>query len=260
MNRMPKRILMSVVVAALSLLSGCLQMEQSVTIAADGSGTQKITLDLTEQVLGSVQRLAGVAEGEQRPVDPRAAFREDHVRRELAAAGMAMTAHSSSVVRGVQRLSIEARFEDVAALAKSPLAGGRAEWFFVRGTTKDRVRVVCYPQGRAAHVAAKARADEMERDGIDETEQLYFEQRRAQLRSLDVAFAVTLPGTVHAASANWKLDGERTLRARVTGKDVQSPRDLVLLLAPRFEAEFDASGTTWKVLDAEPELPRVAVR
>jgi hypothetical protein len=234
------------------LLSSCLQMDQEVKLAADGSGTQRVVLDLTPQVLSTAAKFAGVARPGESSGDPQAVFRADKVRAELEEAGLTMTTHGSETVRGVRRLTIEAEFKSTEVLQQSPLGGGRAQWLFVRGTEAGTLRVIYYPQGREAHEQALVQVARMASGGADEAEQRWFEQQKARLNGLDLRFTVTLPGDVKSVSSNWTVEGHRTCRAVIRAGDVKSPSDLVRLLAPRYEAVIDGRSVTIPVLDREP--------
>jgi hypothetical protein len=232
----------------LGVLPGCLQSEQTVTLAADGSGTQSLAITLTDEVLAVARQYLSVA-GTAARAD--AVFEEAHVRRELQECGLAL---ASFAVRGREQarvLDLSVTFPGVAALRRSPLAGSRAQWFFLRGQG-EAIRVVFYPQGKEAHDQALAKIAEMQQKGFDPAVQSWFARQKERLRDLDVRFALRLPGNVEACSANWVRRDARTVASRVTAAAILTPDDLLRALAPRYEVTFDGKGCTLPLDAAEP--------
>ena len=56
------RILRSLLFVLLAPLAGCLEMEQTVTIAADGSGTQQLKMGIRETTLNDLVRASSAAQ------------------------------------------------------------------------------------------------------------------------------------------------------------------------------------------------------
>ena len=232
-------------------LPGCLQSEQTVTIAADGSGTQALTITLTEGVLAVARQYLSAAGPREGAARPEAVFEEAHVRRELQESGLTL---ASFAVRGRDEsrvLDLSVGFPDVAALRRSPLAGTRAQWFFLRGE-RDEIRVVFYPQGKEAHDQGVQKLVEMQQKGFDPAVQSWFARQKERLRDLDVRFTLRLPGDVVACSANWPKRDARSVTSSVTTASILTPDDLVRALAPRYEVTFAGKGCTLPLEAAEP--------
>jgi hypothetical protein len=240
-------------VLPLLLLAGCLEIEQSVTLRADGSGTHRCVLDVGDDVLRTVRAFSAAADAAARRTDPALVFQEAHVREELTRAGLQLVAFGSQEARGRRTLDISATFTAVSGLKQSPLSGGRAEWYLLRGETNGTLKLVLYPQGKDAHEAGRQKLLALEQKGADDAMRSYFEKQRQSLAGLKIKLALELPGDIQACSANWSKDGARVVRATITGADIRSPRDLVALLAPRYEVTFDGRGCKLPVDAAEPE-------
>jgi hypothetical protein len=235
------------------LLGGCLEMQREVTLAADGSGTDRLVLALTDEVLSTARSFAGASQEDLRDRAPDDVFREESVARELRSAGLEPTGYRLRRERRARFVEIDATFASLAVLRQSPLAGPRAEWSFTAGPKAGQVRVRFWPQGREAHETAEQQAKEIERNGLDETRRIWFERQRARIAGLDLRFALVLPGDVIEHGGGWRQDGARTMRAAVTAEDVTSAAQLVRLLAPQWEVLFDGRACR---LALDPEDPR----
>lgn len=231
----------TVVVALAGILSsGCLEMEQTVTIAPDGGGRQVVKMAMSESTLAEVQRSAQAAQLGGTP-DPAAVFDKDAVGRELREAGMTLVSHAAKRGAGRRTVELEASFADFAALQKSPLCGSAAEWVLAAGPREGTAKLTLYPQGKKAWTDARAKADAME-GHADPVAQDFFAKRRQALAGLDVVVRFDLPGDVLVWTRNLEKTGARQVTARITGSQIQTPADLVRRLAPRFEVIFDATG------------------
>lgn len=238
--------------ALLLLLPACLQSEQSVTIAADGSGTQSLTLALTDEVLGVARQYVSVADASGPRPRPEAVFEEPNVRRELREAGLALTRFDVRVEHETRVLDVTASFPGVAELRRSPLGGTRAQWFFL-AAEGDLVRAVYYPQGKEAYEQAGKKLEALKQNGMDDAMRSWFEKQKQRVRGLDVRLTLRLPGPVRSCSSNWAKTDERTLGGRVTAASIATPEDLIRMLAPRYEATFDGKGCRLPLDAAEPQ-------
>ncbi|MSR39453.1 MAG: hypothetical protein EXS02_11540 [Planctomycetes bacterium] len=230
---------------ALFSLQGCLQMEQTVTFTADGSGQHDLVMTLPESVLQEIKRSAA---GNQTStaVDPLALFNKDSVEKELKAAGIELVRHAPETIGKSRRVVIATKFSAPDALAKSPLLGSAAEWEFVSGEQSSTTRVTLYPQGKKAWAEARARALSM-RDAPDALASDFFAKRKAQFDGLDVVVRFRVPGKVIEFTRNLELTGPCEVTARITAEQIKTPEDLVRRLAPRFELIFDSSSCTFPV-------------
>lgn len=231
--------------APLLLLGSCLQLEERITIHPDGSGTQKLRMRITDEMLATVRRASSVVDASVSRSDPLEVFERESVTRELRRAGLTLRAHHVDDRRRV--VEVEAAFDNLAQLRASPLLGRKAEWLIVEGRTPATRHLVLYPRGRAAWLQARREAAGLAEAADDERRRKLFESRRAKLRGLGVRLEIELPGDVIACSKNLTRTGPRTVAATVEASDLHGPRDLVLALAPRYEVAFDARGCTFPV-------------
>lgn len=236
------RSLRAAIVALCALLSSCLEMEQTIAIAPNGSGTQTLRLSMTDKTIAEV-RLAMAARGGAGAADPLAIFERAKAEAELKAAGLEVKTHDSRSEGGRRTVSIEAAFADTKALQQSPLCGTSAVWEFAEGPKPGTIRITCYPQGKAAWLEARAQAEAMRKE-VDATTAEFFRKRQRQLAGLDLTFRMRLPGKVLLWTRTLELTGENEVTARITAEQIATPEDLVRRLAPRFEVVIDGSGCT----------------
>lgn len=236
------RAIKAIVLASCALLGGCLEFEQTVTLAADGSGTQQVRLTLREKVIERLEKATPAARlGDG--ANPRAVFDEKLVGAEVRAAGLELTRHEVTSSDQQRTVDMQVGFADFATLQKSPLCGNAAEWALTRGPKEGTGKLTLYPQGRQAWQEARKKAKEME-SAPDPVAEQFFRKQQEALVGLDVVVRLRLPGDVLVWTANMEKTGEREVTARVHADQIKTPQDLVRRLAPRFEVIFDAAGTT----------------
>lgn len=228
----------------LGILTSCLELEQSIAIRADGSGTQKMTLGLTSRAIATIERSAPAA-NPLNGVDPLSVFDNDLVDGELNALGMELLSHRTWRERRRRFVEVEAGFASVADLQKSPLAGSKAEWVVLpgKGRWEGKLRLIFYPQGHVAWQKARQQVEDM-KGQVDPLARSLFERRRKEVKGLDIGLHIEVPGEI-AWVYNLKKTGPRKASVRVTEADIKGPEDLIQLLAPRFEVIFDGRGCTW---------------
>jgi hypothetical protein len=231
-----------VLVPFLMLPAACLEMEQTITIRADGSGTQKLTMGMSPQVLAEAKRAAAViAPGGGG--SPAQIFDKAAVEKELLGTGLEVRAHRT-FERAPQRwVELELAFSDLAGLRKSPLCGGAPVWEFTAGPVPGTIQITFYPQGKEAWGKAREQAEQWQTEP-DPTALSFFHKRKEQLRGLDVAIHFELPGKVVRMTRNLEQTGECRVTARVKAAQIETPADLVRRLAPRFEMVIEAPGCT----------------
>ncbi|MFK7738744.1 MAG: hypothetical protein AB8H80_00370 [Planctomycetota bacterium] len=230
--------LKTLLLACSLFLTGCLEFEQTVTLNADGSGSQSVRMKVRERLLAELaqQQLAAQTGAAS---DLSAVFDEEKVRRELAGAGMELAAHGVERGNGARSVDLTASFADFATLQRSPLSGSSAEWELAAGPKPGLAKMSFYPQGKAAWLEARKRAAAM-RDKEDPLVTQFFERQRRRLAGLDLRFRLRLPGKVYLWTRNMKKTGEQEVEAVVTAGQIQTPEDLVRRLAPRFQVVFAA--------------------
>lgn len=233
------RILRVVAWLVLFPVAGCLEVEQTITLAADGSGRQAVRLNIRETTLALVDRsrpAADLAAGTAAAV-----FDRDLVARELAAAGLVLQSHQTERHGERRKVDLAATFPDFAALQKSPLTGSNAEWVLAAGPKAGTAKLTLYPQGKAAWAQARAKAEAMQGQP-DAVAEAFFRKKQQEITGLDLTLRLQLPGDVLIWTANMEKTGAREVQARITADQIKTPQDLVRRLAPRFEVIFDATG------------------
>jgi hypothetical protein len=224
-------------------LGACLEMEQTIVIAADGSGSQKLRLGMTEAVLTEARRAAAVTapDGGSSPAQ---VFDRAAVERELADTGLALRSHRTFDRGGKRFVELEVGFGGIAALRRSPLSGTAPQWEFAPGPVPGTIQATLYPQGRQAWDKARQQAEQIQ-SLDDPVARAFVDKRRQQLAGLDVTLHLELPGRVLRWTRNMEKTGERTVTARIRADQIQTPADLVRRLAPRFEIVIEAAGCTF---------------
>ena len=220
--------------------AGCLEMEQTIVLAPDGSGRQTVKMAMSDTTLAEVKRASGGAQLGAAP-NPVAIFDKEAVTGELRAAGMELARHSAKDGSGRRSVDLEATFADFATLQKSPLCGSAAQWVLAAGPREGTAKLTLYPQGKKTWEDARAKAEAMQGQA-DAVAQQFFEKRRKAFEGLDVTLRFQLPGEVLVWTRNLEKTGDREVTARITGAQIKTPEDLVRRLAPRFEVIFDATG------------------
>jgi hypothetical protein len=225
---------------SVSVCGGCLEMEQTITLAADGSGRQAVVMTLAESTIVDLHQAARAAQLGQAP-NAAAVFDGDLVGGELRQAGLELVRHATRKTAGRRTVDLEASFPDFAALQRSPLCGSGAEWVLAAGPRSGTAKLTLYPQGRNAWVEARAKAEKLDGSN-DPVAADFFRKRQQQLTGLDMAVRLRLPGDVLVWTRNLDKTGDREVTARITAEKVRTPEDLIRWLAPRFEVIFDATG------------------
>lgn len=220
-------------------LSGCLQVEETITFGADGAGSQHLVMTMPEATLADARRAAAV--NQTAAADPLALFQRATVEKELTEAGLKLVSHSTKAEGVARKVDLEVAFASPAQLRKSPLIGSMAEWQFAPGPAPGTIELTLYPQGRQAWVEARAKAEAM-KEAVDAVATEFFERRREKLAGLDVTLRLRVPGKVLRLTRNLEQTGEDEVTARITQDQIKTPEDLVRRLAPRFQVVFDASG------------------
>ncbi|MEO0479396.1 MAG: hypothetical protein AAF196_07945 [Planctomycetota bacterium] len=254
--RRPVRIASTLLLAAFVLLgTGCFQLRAVVRILRDGSGTQSVRMAFGRQVERELQKAAVATSAGLREVfDPLLAFDEEAVRRDFEERGLELTSHETE--QGYSRRSAEigARFDALTTLRRSPLLGEDCEWFVLPGRTEGGLRIVCYPRGHVAWKVGREKARKLLQEPPDYRQQ-FFELRKPSLEGLDLELRLELPGAVRYSTGNvQRTDEQGVVVFRVTAESVRTPSDLLELLAPRIEVEFDGTGCTMPLGEVDPGL------
>jgi hypothetical protein len=221
-------------------LSSCLELEQTITIGADGAGGQDIRLSMTEATLAEVKRAAAATQTDL-GANPLLVFDRAVVERELRAAGLDLVSHHVEAGKGRRTVTLATKFAGIEALGKSPFCGSAAEWEFTAGPMPGTIQATLYPQGRKAWLDARSKAEDL-RTSTDPVAADFFRKRQQQIDGLDICVRFRLPGNVLRHTRNLEQTGPREVTARVTAAQIRTSEELVRRLAPRFEVVFDGTG------------------
>lgn len=232
----------SLALVLLSLCGGCLEMEQTVTLATDGSGRQTVVLTMANETLAEIQKVSPAAQLGS-AANAAAVFDAESVGGELRQAGLELVSHTTREAGGRRTVELEAAFPTFAALQRSPLCGTGAEWVLTAGPRPETAKLTLYPQGKAAWTEARAKAETLEASN-DPVAADFFRKRQQTLVGLDLIVRLRVPGDVLVWTRNLDKTGDREVTARITAEKLRTPEDLVRWLAPRFEIVFDAKGCT----------------
>ena len=225
----------------LFVLTGCFELELSVVLKPDGSGTQSMHLGMTDRVMQSVRASARALDASATREDPLAVFDGAKVRADLSERGLVVTNHRTYRDGSREFVDVDAEFSTFASLQGSTLFGSSGEWYLLDGRNQGGVRLVFYPRGHAAWLEARDRAAQIATQPTGVQEQFFASQKK-RLAGFDTSLVIELPGDIDYASANLEVVGQRKVKAAVRATDIATAADLVRALAPRFEVEFD--GTT----------------
>lgn len=229
----------SIIFGLALLLSGCLEVEETVTIRPDGTGTQELSMKISREMLAELQKQVTIASGGEPAAALAGIFDKKQATAEFATAGMTVEKHDVKEKRSSQSLDLEVSFPSLTALGASPLGGGRSNWILKDGG-EGRTALFFYPMGKAAWKEAQTRIGELEKQPSEQL-LVFFQKRRAEIAGLDLTLTINLPGRVYKTSENLSVGEQPTqVIARVTAASMQTPRDLLTLLAPCYFVEFDS--------------------
>lgn len=225
-----------IALGACALLASCLEVEQTVTLRADGSGTQRLKLGITERGLNELRTRAAM---DAALTDPAKIFDERSVQAELADAGLVCKEVRSYHQRQRRFIEVEAGFRDWDSLRASPLGGGSAEWRLEPGPSAGTLKLVMFPRGELAWTESRKKAREL-RAAPGDREARFLERGRQEIRGLRLKWILNLPGDVKSHSRGMEATSSRQVVAEITDADVRTVDQMLALMAPRFEVVFDA--------------------
>ncbi|MCB9888369.1 MAG: hypothetical protein H6836_02245 [Planctomycetes bacterium] len=228
------------------LLAGCLELEQTITIAPDGSGTHRLRMKMPLRLLCKLEAQAAVVrpQADRAQLEVAAIFKRDKAGRELASAGMTLRKHEVLERRDTRVLQMEAGFKGLSELRRNPLTGGQADWILKKGPA-GRTALFFFPMGKQAWKDAQLRIKELERKP-SALMLAYFRSKQAELRGLDLKLTLELPGRVVGRSANLSAGAKpNQVVAHIDAASIRTPRDLLASLAPCYAIEFDSRGCTF---------------
>jgi hypothetical protein len=217
---------------ALLMLGGCVKLDQTLTLNADGSGTLAMRYGMSEQTIAQMRAMEQMAaqggEGLSVKQENPLRFDPDQLRAELdkhRSAGVEVRALSSEVVDGWQYIDLEVAFVDIRALKRTELF--KDSGLAIAPVGQGNYRVT-QPGGGTAAPAGDAAAQQL------------FRQMPAMLAGLRIVQTIVAPGNIIETNAQ-RVDGRRASWVFDIAED---PGVLDRLAQTRMELTFDGDGVT----------------
>ena len=233
-----------IVAGAALLLPSCLELEGTITIRPDGTGTQALSMKISREMFAEPQQQVTIASGGESVAAIAGVFDKKQATAEFAAAGLTVDNHEVKEKRSSQTLDLEVSFPNLKSLAASPLGGGRSDWILL-DAGEGKTAMFFYPMGKEALKKVQRRIRDLDKQPSEQL-RAFFMKRRAEIAGLDLTLTINLPGEVCKKSENLSVEKQSTqVIARITAASIQAPRDLLALLAPCYVAEFDSRLCTW---------------
>jgi hypothetical protein len=181
------------------MLAGCIQVDQTLTLEADGSGTLAIRYGMAEETLAQLRAMEqmsaqggdGLSMEQKTPFD----FDPEQVRAELEAdkpAGVELTSLSSEVVNGWKFIDLELAFDDVRALKRTDLF--KDSRLAITPTRDGNFRVT--QRGGSTDLSGDAAGRQL------------MPQMTAMLAGFRIAQTIVVPGEIIETNAT-RVDGRR---------------------------------------------------
>jgi len=120
------RLLLCAGLLFLSFLAGCIQVEETITLNADGSGTMELAYSVAEEQ--AVMMESAVREDEELGAGENFSFSADAIRKqfeEMEFEGVELIKADSSVQNGRRNVSMAVKFASLSALSDTPLLAER---------------------------------------------------------------------------------------------------------------------------------------
>ncbi len=240
---MQRRIWLGLALGMCALLSACFEMEVEVKISADGSGRQELTIGMTDLATNTLRQSAIALNAAGDRADPMEIYQRSKAEKLLTEQGLVMSEYRTYRERRRDFVQIAADFKALSQLNGAGVLGAQAEWYMLPGRNDGGIRLLFFPRGHEAWMAALEQAKKtpsLAEMGL--VERQYFERQQERMGSFMVKLKLELPGSVDYCSSNLEQTGARRVEMQVNAGDIDNPADLIKAMAPRFEVEFDGSG------------------
>jgi hypothetical protein len=226
---------LGLVLCTVLALTGCIKVDQTLTLNADGSGTLALRYGMSEQTLAQLKAMEQMAaqaqDGLEVEQETPFEFDPDQVRADFEAdkpAGVELTALSSEVVDGWKFIDLTVSFDDIRALK-------RTELFQDSELGIERLNNGNY------RITQRGGDDEMAGDGAGEQ---LMQQMTAMLAGFRIAQTVVVPGDILDTNAT-VVDGRRAAWVFDIAED---PNVLATLNATDLTLTFDGEGVKLPVI------------
>lgn len=225
------------VLGAMLALAGCIKVDQTLTLNADGSGTLAMRYGMPEQAIAQLQAIQQMAAqgGEGLEVQQEAPFdfEPEQVRADFEASkpeGVELTALSSEVVDGWKYIDLTLAFDDIGALK-------RTEMF-----EKSNLSIEPTPDGN--YRITQRGGGDTELPGGEAADAQLMQQMAAMLAGFRIAQTVVVPGDIIETNAP-QVDGRR---ASWVFDIAQDPNVIQTIADTNLELVFDGDGVALPTL------------
>lgn len=185
-------------IAVLFATAGCVKVDQTLTLTANGSGTFDIRYGMSEQTIAQIEAMQQMGEGmgedakveQEGPFD----FDEAQVREKFNAdkpEGVDLVAVSSEVVDGWKFMQVKLRFDDLAALKKT-------EFFAESGLSLTRDKNGNYELSQRTGNGGGAGMPPPDEEGMGEA---MAKQMAAMFAGMRIAITVVVPTDIVETNA-----------------------------------------------------------
>jgi hypothetical protein len=213
-----------VVLAAMFLLSGCIQVERIVKLKPDGTGTIEETVLIPKAALATLQQMAGGAGGKQMDL-----FDEAKLKQEAAKMGEGVTYVSGKKLSSdagegftavyaftdVNKLKLDQNLADsVPGPTSGPDQNRKAEpvvFHFTKGSPSELTVTMPAPEFKPK----TAKPDAMDDGAMQMMQQM--------LKDMKMTFAVEMQGTISETNATYRDGGRVTLMEMDFNKVLSNP-------------------------------------
>jgi hypothetical protein len=184
---------------ALFMLAGCIKVDQTLTLEADGSGTLAMRYGMAEETLAQLRAMEqmsaqagdGLSMEQEMPFD----FDPEELRAEFEAdkpVGVELVSLSSEVVNGWKFIDLELAFDDVRALKRTDLF-------------KDSRLAITPARGGNFRISQRGGGTDLSGDAAGRQ---LMPQMTAMLAGFRIAQTIVVPGEIIETNAT-RVDGRR---------------------------------------------------
>jgi len=234
-----RRLFLSALAAAAIAAAGCVQMEQEITLKADGAGELKFNSAVSEQTIAQIEALQkAFQDNPDAKAQGGMSFDEKSLRAAFEKqkdAGVELKSLKVESADGIRRISLEASFKDLAAAA--------------RATGGDKADSISLVKNAEGNYVLTLGADQLGNKVPEEQRPV----AKAMMAGLKVALKLNLPGDIAESNAT-KTDG----RSASWVLDITDEKIFELmekLGKEGFRVTIKGAGLDLKEIKAEPAKP-----
>jgi hypothetical protein len=242
--------------------TACLELEQTLELAADGSGKLHVSIRLDRAAVERMKEKSGYQPSEEEKAAEREMFDVARIRKNFEGLeGVKLLDIQPFDDEKTMGMKASLQFDSQAKLAHGMRAliarapgqrGGQLTWVFVKAG-EGRLRLIIYPSGRDDYRQAKEQLQRLATLGEEERamQSVFFDQMKASLEGMRVSWRVKVPGVIDKVET-LKRTADDTAEMLVSAADVKTMEDMTRLGGMRFLIEFTGEIANVRILDAEP--------